>query len=132
MMNLPRGFCKSHDILKIKGVKGVPSDLSASGGSKVYRFQEVDNDDKHIEIIIRRMLRKVRVEDAGDTDMLSSGLVDIFKFEKENQKIMEQEEQPAVAKRVLLGITKELRLLLIRSCQPLHSGNPPGTLPMLQ
>ncbi|MGI6190135.1 MAG: DNA-directed RNA polymerase subunit beta', partial [Caldicoprobacteraceae bacterium] len=73
---------------------------------KVYRFQGVDINDKHIEIIIRQMLRKVRVEDAGDTDMLPGGFVDIFEFEKENERIMEQGGQPAVAKRVLLGITK--------------------------
>jgi len=66
----------------------------------------VDINDKHIEIIIRQMLRKVRVEDAGDTDMLPGGLVDIFEFDKENQKVIEQGGQPAAAKRVLLGITK--------------------------
>ncbi len=102
---LTEGSVNPHDILKIKGVKGVQTYLLQEV-QKVYRFQGVDINDKHIEIIIRQMLRKVRVEDAGDTDMLSGGLVDIFEFEKENQKIMEQGGQPAVAKRVLLGITK--------------------------
>ena len=102
---LTEGSVNPHDILKIKGVKGVQTYLLQEV-QKVYRFQGVDINDKHIEIIIRQMLRKVRVEDAGDTDMLPGGFVDIFEFEKENERIMEQGGQPAVAKRVLLGITK--------------------------
>jgi DNA-directed RNA polymerase subunit beta' len=102
---LTEGSVNPHDILKIKGVKGVQSYLLQEV-QKVYRFQGVDINDKHIEIIIRQMLRKVRVEDAGDSDMLPGGLVDIFEFEKENDRIVQQGGQPAAAKRVLLGITK--------------------------
>jgi len=102
---LTEGSVNPHDILKIKGLKGVQTYLLQEV-QKVYRFQGVDINDKHIEIIIRQMLRKVRVEDAGDTDMLPGGLVDIFEFDKENQKVIEQGGQPAAAKRVLLGITK--------------------------
>ena len=79
---LTEGSVNPHDILKIKGVKGVQTYLLQEV-QKVYRFQGVDINDKHIEIIIRQMLRKVRVEDAGDTDMLPGGFVDIFEFEKE-------------------------------------------------
>jgi DNA-directed RNA polymerase subunit beta' len=102
---LTEGSVNPHDILKIKGVKGVQSYLLQEV-QKVYRMQGVDISDKHVEVIIRQMLRKVRIEDAGDTDMLPGGLVDIFRFEQENEKVMEQGGQPAVAKRVLLGITK--------------------------
>ncbi len=102
---LTEGSVNPHDILKIKGIKGVQTYLLQEV-QKVYRFQGVDINDKHIEVIIRQMLRKVRIEDAGDTDMLPGGLVDIFEFENENERVMEQDGQPAVAKRVLLGITK--------------------------
>ena len=72
----------------------------------VYRLQGVEIADKHIEVIIRQMLRKVQVEDAGDTDMLPGELVDIFHFENENEKAVMAGLQPAIAKRKLLGITK--------------------------
>ena len=71
-----------------------------------YRSQGVDIADKHIEVIIRQMLRKVQVEDAGDTSMLPGELVDIFRFERENEETILAGGQPAVAKRKLLGITK--------------------------
>jgi DNA-directed RNA polymerase subunit beta' len=102
---LTEGSINPHDILKIKGVKGVQAYLLHEV-QKVYRLQGVDISDKHIEIIIRQMLRKVKIEDAGDTDMLPGGLVDIFRFEKENDEVIRRGGQPAVAKRVLLGITK--------------------------
>jgi len=102
---LTEGSINPHDILKIKGVKGVQAYLLQEV-QKVYRLQGVDISDKHIEIIIRQMLRKVKIEDAGDTDMLPGGLVDIFRFEKENDEVIRRGGQPAVAKRVLLGITK--------------------------
>ena len=72
----------------------------------VYRSQGVEIADKHIEVIIRQMLRKVQIEDAGDTDMLPGELVDIFRFERENEEMVMKGMQPAVAKRKLLGITK--------------------------
>jgi len=102
---LTEGSINPHDILKIKGVKGVQMYL-LSEVQKVYRMQGVDINDKHIEIIVRQMLRKVRIEDAGDTDMLPGGLVDIFEFERENQRVISEGGHPATAKRVLLGITK--------------------------
>ncbi len=102
---LTEGSINPHDILKIKGVKGVQMYLLAEV-QKVYRLQGVDINDRHIEIIIRQMLRKVRVEDTGDTDLLPGGLVDIFEFERENERVIAEGGQPAQAKRVLLGITK--------------------------
>ena len=72
----------------------------------VFRSQGVEIADKHIEVIIRQMLRKVQIEDAGDTDMLPGELVDIFRFERENEEMVMKGMQPAVAKRKLLGITK--------------------------
>lgn len=72
----------------------------------MYRLQGVDINDKHIEVIIRQMLRKVKVEDSGDTDLLPGGLVDIFRFEEENQIVAAQGGKPAVGRRALLGITK--------------------------
>ncbi|MDK2932490.1 MAG: DNA-directed polymerase subunit beta [Clostridiales bacterium] len=73
---------------------------------RVYRLQGVDINDKHIEVIVRQMLRKVKVEDPGDTDLLTGGLVDMFEYEEVNQKAIQEGLQPAVGKRVLLGITK--------------------------
>ena len=102
---ITEGSVNPHDILKIRGVKGVQAYLLREV-QMVYRLQGVEISDKHIEVIIRQMLRKVRIEDAGDTEMLSGELVDIFRFEQENERIVVQGKQPAVAKRVLLGITK--------------------------
>ena len=102
---LTEGSVNPHDILKIKGVKGVEAYLLREVQS-VYRLQGVEISDKHIEIIIRQMLRKVQIEDAGDTTMLPGELVDIFRFEEENEKVVENDGQPAIAKRKLLGITK--------------------------
>ena len=102
---LTEGSVNPHDILKIKGVKGVQAYMLKEVQS-VYRLQGVEISDKHIEIIIRQMLRKVQIEDNGDTDMLPGELIDIFRFEQENENVIMNGGQPAVAKRKLLGITK--------------------------
>ena len=102
---LTEGSVNPHDILKIKGVKGVQAYLLKEVQS-VYRLQGVEISDKHIEVIIRQMLRKVQIEDNGDTTMLPGELVDIFRFEAENEKVIEAGGNPAIAKRKLLGITK--------------------------
>jgi DNA-directed RNA polymerase subunit beta' len=102
---ITEGSVNPHDILKIKGVKGVQTYLLQEV-QKVYRLQGVDINDKHIEVIIRQMLRKVKVEDAGDTDLLPGGLVDIFRFDEENRRVIADGGRPAVGKRTLLGITK--------------------------
>ncbi len=102
---LTEGSINPHDILKIKGVKGVQMYLLQEV-QKVYRLQGVDINDRHIEVIVRQMLRKVRIEDAGDTELLPGGLIDIFEFERENERVIAEGGMPAQAKRVLLGITK--------------------------
>ncbi len=102
---LTEGSVNPHDLLRILGVKAVQEYLLREVLS-VYRLQGVGVSDKHIEIIIRQMLRKVRVEDSGDTDLLPGSLVDIFRFEEANQKAILAGGTPAIAKRILLGITK--------------------------
>ncbi len=102
---LTEGSINPHEILKIKGVKGVQAYMLKEVQS-VYRLQGVEISDKHIEVIIRQMLRRVQIEDAGDSDMLPGELIDIFRFERENEAVILNGGQPAVAKRKLLGITK--------------------------
>ncbi len=102
---LTEGSINPHDMLSVKGVRGVQTYLLQEV-QKVYRMQGVHINDKHIEVIVRQMLRKVKVEDAGDARLLPGGLVDIFEFEAENQKARELDGEPAVARSVLLGITK--------------------------
>jgi DNA-directed RNA polymerase subunit beta' len=91
--------------LKIKGLNGVQAYLLQEV-QRVYRLQGVDINDKHIEVIIRQMLRKVKIEDAGDTNMLPGGLVDMFDFEEENARVTAEGLRPATGRRALLGITK--------------------------
>ena len=102
---LTEGSVNPHDILKIKGLRGVQAYLLQEV-QRVYRMQGVDINDKHIEVIVRQMMRKVKIEDCGDTTLLPGGLVDIFEFERENAKAIEAGLAPATGERTLLGITK--------------------------
>ena len=102
---LTEGSVNPHDILRIKGVNDV-QDYILREVQKVYRLQGVDICDKHIEVIVRQMLKKVRVEEAGSTDMLPGAMVDFLDFEDKNAEAEEQGLEPATGKRVLLGITK--------------------------
>jgi len=102
---LTDGSVNPHDILKIKGVQAVQKYLLQEV-QKVYRLQGVDINDKHIEVIVRQMLRKVKIDESGDTDMLPGSLVDMFEFEEKNRKAEEEGLRPATGKRALLGITK--------------------------
>ena len=102
---ITEGSVNPHDILKIKGVQGV-QDYLVREVQRVYRLQGVDIDDKHIEIIVRQMLSKVKVEDPGDTDLLPGSLVYLYDFEDINKEVSESGGKPAVGRRVLLGITK--------------------------
>ena len=102
---LTEGSVNPHDILKIKGIRGVQAYLLQEV-QRVYRMQGVDINDKHIEVIVRQMMRKVKIDDAGDTNMLPGGLVDIFEFERENIKAKEAGLREATGERTLLGITK--------------------------
>ena len=102
---ITEGSVNPHDILKIKGVQGVKNYL-VKEVQRVYRLQGVDINDKHIEIIVRQMLGKVKIEDAGDTDLLPGSLVNLHDFEEINQKAIANGQMPAVGRRALLGITK--------------------------
>ena len=102
---LTSGSVYPQDILRTQGVKGV-QDYILREVQSVYRAQGVDINDKHVEIIVRQMLRKVRVENCGDTDLLPGESVDLIRFEEENEKAMDKGLRPATAKRTLLGITK--------------------------
>lgn len=102
---LTEGSVNPHDILKIKGIKGVQAYLLQEV-QRVYRMQGVDINDKHIEVIVRQMMRKVKVEDAGDTSLLPGGLVDMIEFDSENEKAIQAGLRPATGERTLLGITK--------------------------
>ncbi len=102
---ITEGSINPGEILAIKGPNGVFNYLITEV-QKVYRNQGVDINDKHIELIARQMLKKVRVEDNGDTSMFSGSLVDMYDFEDENNKVIAEGKTPATGKRVLLGITK--------------------------
>ena len=102
---LNAGSVYPQDILRVQGVKGV-QDYILEQVQSVYRSQGVEINDKHVEIIVRHMLKKVRVENAGDTNLLPGELVDMVTFQDESAKAMQNGGRPALARRVLLGITK--------------------------
>ena len=102
---LTEGSINPHDLLRVKGPLGVQMYLLREV-QKVYRLQGVDINDKHIEVMVRQMLRKVKVEDAGDTNLLPGGQVDVFEFEHENERVRAEGGQEAIGKTVLMGITK--------------------------
>ncbi|NCA67177.1 MAG: DNA-directed RNA polymerase subunit beta', partial [Clostridia bacterium] len=102
---LTQGAINLQDLLRTRGVKGV-QDYLIREVKDAYRLSGVEINDKHIEIIIRQMLRKVRIEKQGDSDYLPGELVDISRYEQINQQLVEKGGVPATAKRTLLGITK--------------------------
>ncbi len=102
---LTEGSVNPHDILKIKGVRAV-QDYMIQEVQRVYRLQGVEINDKHIEVIVRQMLKKIRIEDNGDTEFLPGTLVDVLDYEEENEKLIEEGKEPADGKQVMLGITK--------------------------
>ncbi|MBQ8434253.1 MAG: DNA-directed RNA polymerase subunit beta' [Clostridia bacterium] len=102
---LTEGSIYPQDLLTTKGLRAVEEYL-VKEVQATYRTNGVEINDKHVEVIVRQMLRKVRIEDAGTTDMLPGEVVDIFKFEAENNIALENDGVPATAKRILLGITK--------------------------
>ncbi len=102
---LTNGAVYPQDILKTKGIKGV-QDYILRETQNVYRSQGVDINDKHVEIIIRQMMKKVQVENPGDTDILPGEKLDLYRFEEETIKALENGQRPPVGKRILLGITK--------------------------
>ena len=102
---LTQGSINPHDLVRVKGIGGV-QDYIVKEVQRVYRMQGVDVNDKHIEVIVRQMLSKVKVEDPGDTELIPGGYEDVLTFDKCNEEAIAQGLKPAVAKRVLLGITK--------------------------
>ncbi len=102
---LTEGSINPHELLKVKGVRGVQLYLLKEV-QWVYKMQGVDINDKHIEIIVRQMLKKVKVEDPGDTDLLPGGMLDSYLFEEINAGTVEAGGRPALARPLLLGITK--------------------------
>ena len=102
---LTEGSVNPHDLLKIKGIRAV-QDYMLREVQRVYRLQGVDISDKHIEVIVRQMLKKVRIEESGDTDFLPGTLVDALEYEDLNESLTAEGKQPADGKQILLGITK--------------------------
>ncbi len=102
---LTEGSVNPHDLLKIKGIRAV-QDYMIREVQRVYRLQGVDISDKHIEVIVRQMLKKVRVEDNGDADFLPGTLVDVLDYEEMNEKLIAEGKKPAEGKQIMLGITK--------------------------
>lgn len=102
---LIEGTPNPHDILKVQGIKGVARFL-VEEIQEVYRLQGVKINDKHFEVIIRQMLKKVKIKEAGDTSFMIGDYVDRVRFEEENERVLAQGGKPAVAEPVLLGITK--------------------------
>ena len=102
---LTEGSVNPHDILKIKGIRAV-QDYMIREVQRVYRLQGVEINDKHIEVIVRQMLKKIRIEDNGDTDFLPGSLVDVLEFEDVNKQMEEEGKETAEGKQVMLGITK--------------------------
>ncbi|MEI3267046.1 DNA-directed RNA polymerase subunit beta' [Frisingicoccus sp.] len=102
---LTEGSVNPHDILKIKGVRAV-QDYMIQEVQRVYRLQGVEINDKHVEVIVRQMLKKIRIENSGDTDYLPGTLVDVLDYEEINENLIEQGKEPAEGSQVMLGITK--------------------------
>ena len=102
---LTEGSVNPHDLLKIKGIRAV-QDYMLREVQRVYRLQGVDIADKHIEVIVRQMLKKVRIENSGDTEFLPGTLVDVLEYEDMNEALFAEGKELAEGKQVLLGITK--------------------------
>ena len=102
---LTEGSINPSDLLRIKGLKGL-QDYLLSEVIMIYKGQDVTISDKHIEVIIRQMLKKVKIENSGDTNLLPGDVIDVFDYEAENERVLQEGGMPATAKCVLLGITK--------------------------
>ena len=102
---LTEGSVNPHDILRIKGVRAA-QDYMLREVQRVYRLQGVEISDKHIEVLVRQMLKKIRVEENGDTEFLPGTLVDVLEFEDVNEQLEKEGKTPATGKQVMLGITK--------------------------
>ena len=102
---LTEGSVNPHDILKIKGVRAV-QDYMLREVQRVYRLQGVEINDKHIEVIVRQMLKKIRIEERGDTEFLPGTMVDVLEFNEVNEQMEAEGKEPATGEQIMLGITK--------------------------
>ena len=102
---LTEGSVNPHDILKIKGLRAV-QDYMIQEVQRVYRLHGVEINDKHIEVVVRQMLKKIRIEENGDSDFLPGTMVDTLDFEDTNERLIAEGKEPAVGEQVMLGITK--------------------------
>ncbi len=102
---LTEGSVNPHDLLRIKGIRAV-QDYMIREVQRVYRQQGVEINDKHVEIIVRQMLKKVRIEESGDSDILPGSSMDVLEYEDMNERLIAQGKQPAEGKHIMLGITK--------------------------
>ena len=102
---LTEGSVKPHDILKVKGVRAV-QDYMIQEVQRVYRLQGVEINDKHVEVIVRQMLKKVKIEESNDSEVLPGVSMDVLEFNDMNEKLIEEGKTPAEGKQVMLGITK--------------------------
>ena len=102
---LTEGSVNPHDILKIKGLRAA-QDYMIQEVQRVYRLQGVEINDKHIEVIVRQMLKKIRIEENGDSEFLPGTMVDVLEFEDVNKKLAEEGKEPATGEQIMLGITK--------------------------
>ncbi len=102
---ITEGSINPHDLLKVKGVSAV-QDYMLQEVQRVYRLQGVDINDKHIEMIVHQMLKKIRIEDPGDTDILPGAQIDVLDYDDMNEQLIAEGKKPMVGKRIILGITK--------------------------
>jgi len=102
---LTEGSVNPHDILKIKGLRAT-QDYMLQEVQRVYRLQGVEINDKHIEVIVRQMLKKIRIEEKGDTEFLPGTMVDVLEFEEVNEQLVAEGKEPATGEQIMLGITK--------------------------
>ena len=102
---LTEGSVNPHDILKIKGLRAV-QDYMLQEVQRVYRLQGVDINDKHIEVIVRQMLKKVRIEEKGDSEFLPGMMEDVLEFNEVNERLIAEGKEPATGEQIMLGITK--------------------------
>ena len=102
---LTEGSINPHDLLKIKGVRAV-QDYMIREVQRVYRLQGVEINDKHIEVIVHQMLKKIRIEESGDSDVLPGVSMDVLDFEEMNEALVAEGKKPAEGKQIMLGITK--------------------------
>ncbi|MCQ4991507.1 hypothetical protein NE599_21300, partial [[Clostridium] symbiosum] len=99
------GSVNPHDILKIKGVRAV-QDYMIQEVQRVYRLQGVEINDNHIEMIVRQMLKKIKIEESGDSDVLPGTSMDVLDYNDMNEALLAEGKEPAIGRQVMLGITK--------------------------